>query len=266
MKRKSLSKTTRFEVFKRDKFTCQYCGAKAPDVILHCDHIRPVADGGGNDVLNLVTACQACNGGKGARLLDDGSAVELQRAQLEALETRREQMQMMLQWRDELESIKTDTVELICDRIGQRGGGLEPNENGRSNIRRWLKRFEFDEILNAVDEAFDIYLRWSKDKPIDSSWELAFSRVPGICSVRRQATEKPYLQRLFYVQGILRNRFRDKRGRYVTALEEMILEWGADEQLLEDTAKVSDSWDEFNALVSSACYVASHRENANGEN
>jgi len=30
-KRKSLSKKVRFEVFKRDSFQCQYCGASAPD-------------------------------------------------------------------------------------------------------------------------------------------------------------------------------------------------------------------------------------------
>lgn len=43
MKRKSLSKKTRFEVFKRDSFTCQYCGRSAPEVVLQVDHIKPVA-------------------------------------------------------------------------------------------------------------------------------------------------------------------------------------------------------------------------------
>lgn len=64
--RKQLSKRTRFEVFKRDGFVCQYCGAHPPQVILHVDHIVPVAEGGGNEVANLITACSACNLGKGA--------------------------------------------------------------------------------------------------------------------------------------------------------------------------------------------------------
>ena len=55
-KRKTIPKTVRFEVFKRDKFTCQYCGQMAPDVILEIDHIKPVAEGGENDILNLITA------------------------------------------------------------------------------------------------------------------------------------------------------------------------------------------------------------------
>lgn len=64
--RKSISKKSRFEVFKRDFFTCQYCGSTPPKVILHIDHIKPVAAGGGNEIDNLLTSCESCNQGKGA--------------------------------------------------------------------------------------------------------------------------------------------------------------------------------------------------------
>jgi 5-methylcytosine-specific restriction endonuclease McrA len=40
--RKPLSKKLRFEVFKRDGFSCQYCGAHPPDVLLEIDHVIPV--------------------------------------------------------------------------------------------------------------------------------------------------------------------------------------------------------------------------------
>lgn len=62
--RKSISKGLRFEVFKRDRFTCVYCGATPPGVLLHIDHVIPVAGGGDNTIDNLVTACQPCNLGK----------------------------------------------------------------------------------------------------------------------------------------------------------------------------------------------------------
>jgi 5-methylcytosine-specific restriction endonuclease McrA len=68
-KRKSMSKKLRFDVFKRDGFKCMYCGAHPPGVLLHVDHIKPVADGGKNNIDNLITACEPCNLGKGARLL-----------------------------------------------------------------------------------------------------------------------------------------------------------------------------------------------------
>lgn len=63
--RQKIGKQLRFEVFKRDGFTCQYCGAKAPDVVLNVDHVNPVAAGGTNDITNLVTSCVSCNLGKG---------------------------------------------------------------------------------------------------------------------------------------------------------------------------------------------------------
>lgn len=62
--RTTLSVRTRFEVFKRDNFTCRYCGRTTPEVVLEIDHVVPVAEGGSNDPINLVTACWDCNSGK----------------------------------------------------------------------------------------------------------------------------------------------------------------------------------------------------------
>lgn len=70
-KRKSLSKKVRFEVFKRDQFTCQYCGSTPPKAILEVDHINPVFNGGSNDFDNLITACFDCNRGKGKNKLSE---------------------------------------------------------------------------------------------------------------------------------------------------------------------------------------------------
>jgi hypothetical protein len=66
MRREPVSPKMRFEVLRRDSFTCRYCGQSAPNVILHIDHITPVSNGGVSDISNLVTACSACNYGKGA--------------------------------------------------------------------------------------------------------------------------------------------------------------------------------------------------------
>src|SRR6185503_5116677 len=60
----ALSVRTRFEVFKRDEFTCQYCGRRSPDVVLECDHITAVCNGGSDDPINLITSCWDCNHGK----------------------------------------------------------------------------------------------------------------------------------------------------------------------------------------------------------
>lgn len=59
----------RLQILARDGFTCRYCGAKAPRVELHVDHVIAVADGGGSEADNLVTACRDCNQGKGSRTI-----------------------------------------------------------------------------------------------------------------------------------------------------------------------------------------------------
>lgn len=67
----NLSPRTRFEVFKRDNFTCRYCGRTTPAVVLEVDHIVPRCEGGSNDPLNLTTACWECNRGKAGNPLEN---------------------------------------------------------------------------------------------------------------------------------------------------------------------------------------------------
>lgn len=59
----------RYQILKRDNFSCQACGAQASaETPLHVDHIVPRKHGGTNDPLNLQTLCATCNLGKGADL------------------------------------------------------------------------------------------------------------------------------------------------------------------------------------------------------
>ena len=57
---------TRFNLFLRDEFRCQYCGAKGD---LTFDHVVPRARGGVTSWENVVAACSRCNLKKGARSL-----------------------------------------------------------------------------------------------------------------------------------------------------------------------------------------------------
>ena len=53
---------TRFNVFLRDRFSCQYCGA---DDDLTFDHLLPRSRGGQTTWINVVAACSPCNLRKG---------------------------------------------------------------------------------------------------------------------------------------------------------------------------------------------------------
>ena len=68
-RREPIPAQLRFKVLQRDGFRCRYCGrgAREDGVVLHADHVVPVVAGGETNEGNLVTACAACNLGKGAR-------------------------------------------------------------------------------------------------------------------------------------------------------------------------------------------------------
>jgi len=59
---------TRFNVFLRDRFTCQYCGEVSAAEDLTFDHVVPRSRGGRTTWENVVAACAACNLRKGNQL------------------------------------------------------------------------------------------------------------------------------------------------------------------------------------------------------
>lgn len=56
-------------VFKRDNYTCQYCGKVGGK--LEVDHIFPFSKGGSDSLENLTTSCQKCNRQKRDKSVDD---------------------------------------------------------------------------------------------------------------------------------------------------------------------------------------------------
>lgn len=58
---------SRTKLFKRDRFTCAYCGQCFTGRELQCEHIVPESRGGAWSWMNLVSACACCNGKKANR-------------------------------------------------------------------------------------------------------------------------------------------------------------------------------------------------------
>jgi len=69
-------KLNRREIFRRDDYTCQYCGKRTSNLTV--DHVVPRHRGGTYSWENLVSACPQCNrrkGGKTVREVGDGCHV-----------------------------------------------------------------------------------------------------------------------------------------------------------------------------------------------
>lgn len=257
-KRKAISKEIRFEVFKRDKFTCQYCGRKAPDVVLNADHINPVSKGGGNELLNLITSCFDCNNGKRDKKLDDNSIIEKQRRQLELLQERREQMELMIEWKKSLSNLADDTINLIIDYIENKISPYSVSESGKKNVEKWIKDFSINEILDAIDESARAYLKYNGEDLTKDSVEVFFSKISGIIVVKNMP---PIKKKIAYIKGIARNRFGywdDKKGaiimnNYVEALKKY--GW-TETQIIDDLetevitkTKEAKNWSEWRSII-----------------
>lgn len=146
--RQSLSKRVRFDVFKRDAFTCQYCGATPPQAVLEVDHIEAVAEGGSNDEGNLITACFNCNRGKGARPLSAApeSLADKAARVAEAEEQLAGYSAIMQARRERVEADVWRVVEALT-------GETEIRRDRYQSIKMFVERLGVDECLDAAEIA-----------------------------------------------------------------------------------------------------------------
>lgn len=200
-KRKCISKKMRFEVFKRDSFTCQYCGRMAPDVVLQVDHIKPVSKGGKNEMINLITSCFECNNGKRDIELSDDATVKKQEKQLLELAERKEQLEMMLKWRDSMNAIEEKMVNAI-DKVFRENTRWGVNDHGKKTIKKWLKEFSLNELLDAVEIAINTYY-----DDTESGWNKAFDKVTGICVNKKRQADDPRYYRCNYLVKIAKTNY-----------------------------------------------------------
>lgn len=182
MTRKPLSKKLRFTVFARDGFQCQYCGRNPPAVVLHCDHVVPVVDGGPDTEDNLITSCQDCNLGK-AR---EPATRPLRPGVPERAEAIREAEEQLAEYRQLLRAREQRTdadvvavhehfSNLCWDIYGQE---WTLNPGGLQSVRQWLRDWTVEDLNDALAIAIPRF------KPSDRAM---FAYVGGI--LRKWRTE-----------------------------------------------------------------------------
>lgn len=171
MHKRDVSTRTRFEVFKRDKFACQYCGSHPPEVILHVDHIVALANGGDNEIDNLITACQHCNLGKSTiplnqvpkSLADKAAEIAEAEAQIKGYN------EIIQSQRYRIESEAWNIVELWQ-------GDLYNGECATEylvSIKNFISKLGYHEVYNSMEKAIT--------KLSSSPFHYQFKYFCGIC-------------------------------------------------------------------------------------
>lgn len=149
MPRKSLGKSKRFEIFKRDNFYCQYCGNHPPHVVLEIDHIKPVIDGGNNELYNLITSCFDCNRGKGARSLKIvPKSIAKQAAEISEREAQIIGFQRVIA--EQQQRLKDDSFEIL-DYLGMVSKDGTAYKSHIVSVKNFLKRMAFHEVMECAE-------------------------------------------------------------------------------------------------------------------
>ena len=232
-RKRSVSARQRFETLKRDKFTCQYCGAKAPDVALHVDHIVPFAKGGTCDIMNLVTSCAQCNGGKSDKKLSDDTAVVKSRKQAELSQDRKRAVGEMAKWQAELAVMDEEISALntVLSKMINR----TLSDKGKSMFRPLIKAHGIRAVLEAMSDS------------VSASGTLEIEdvgkRLKSAKFKRDHPERSAAIERL---NKMLYNAPRSKPNYW--ALKEWMEKWGKYSKwkighLLDELEKRSDRWE-----------------------
>lgn len=148
MTHKTISKGLRFDVFRRDKFTCQYCGKTPPQVALEIDHIIPLSEGGSDDFSNLITSCFECNRGKGKKILANKVAREDLGLDYLEIQQRVAELERYKEAKKKFTKLTNEQVEELVNFFRNTiGTDWEPE---RSSVRWLLLHHDPDEIERAI--------------------------------------------------------------------------------------------------------------------
>jgi len=161
-KRKAISTRRRFEILKRDRFTCQYCSRKPPKVALEVDHIVPVSKGGSNESTNLVTACFECNRGKSnidLVVVPESLSIKLEQRSI-ALKQHKQLQKLLIDEKKQMESM-IDMVDEIYSR--STGSKYIFSDSFRLTVKKFIQELGVEEVVDSMERAAAKDFHWDSD-------------------------------------------------------------------------------------------------------
>lgn len=187
----AVTKRLRFEILRRDDHTCQYCGAKAPDVKLTVDHVVPTALGGDDKPTNLLAACADCNGGK-TSIAPDSPLVQSVAGEAAAY---------LLGMQDKMTRLRAD-MEALEEYVGGDGGFDERWDHWRVDGKAVPKPADYQTSL----------FRWMRMGVPMTVFDLAIGKAMAAEHVKASA-------KFTYMAGVVWNIVNEREVDYTVTAE-----------------------------------------------
>lgn len=176
----------RYEVLRRDRHRCRYCGTGPEDARLTVDHVIPEALGGPTTPENLITACDPCNSGKAsvppdAEIVADvaGRTLRWRDAIVQAAQEAERDERRLWACTNAMEGTLLLAWQVwTCTSCG-RGGEEHIPEDARDSLRQWfvagLQPQDVEDLTGAA---------WRARVACDSRWRYfcgcAWTRVRAL--------------------------------------------------------------------------------------
>ena len=228
----NLSPSLRRIILERDEFTCTECGQQVPKVLLYIDKILSPetedAFAGQPEEDKYTCLCESCY---------KQAHGHLQFKAATRTAERRQQLEMMVEWRRENRCLASDANAYLIDYIN---GKIEPyslTKQGAQTVRKAIRKSNFTTALDAIDETFDHYVTYDKGEDINkASVDEFLSKIGGYLYIN---SLPPVEKEMYHILNSCKSRFRwwdqqTAKGlvlNYIDALREQ--GWSED-RILED--------------------------------
>lgn len=187
----TISKRLRYEILRRDNYSCYYCGTRASaENPITIDHVIPRALGGPNSPENLAAACQDCNAGKSSTPPDSETVEEVS---VDALmwaqarnQAREENLEHFHRWNIYLDAFEDEwTAYGSEDRAGVFHSEILP-AGWRTTVGKFMDSgLELDELIEFIHITMNARLSARTDR---------FRYFCGCCNNRIRDIEQRALE------------------------------------------------------------------------
>lgn len=197
----SLSPSLRRRILARDKFTCTECGKQVPRVYLYIDRI--LSTGTAEELGDIpeedkyTCLCESCSRKHRHKLQTHGLVTPSER---------RAQLDLLIAWRREEETLSDVAFDIILDYIRPQIKPAYLYKAQKTKIRNYLKTYDILDILNAIDTSVAKYARFEGDDCLQDSVEEIVSKMGGILY---NNTLGPIDSEVSHIRHICRKNFQE---------------------------------------------------------
>jgi len=167
---------------------------------------------------------------------------------LESLQERKNQIEMICQWRAELRGLDDIIKEALATEFNS-AFGYVPAAESVLELYRVYKKHDLQEASDCIATAGDLYSHLDETD--------AVKKVGGIAVCRERERARPGSGRLSYILAILRNRFENVKPRTFFAIMNEALEQNICMESVERSAKECNTWYQFKVSIEN--YSIRHR-------